>query len=123
MIQCVKSQNLWKLLIVVSLLTLSIVAPLLAPVGNCLTCNDVPCQSPCYPGSYAGTWSDCETCWVYGLFHACTACGWQRYQCVPPPCHPPYRWELVVFDNPPPFPVPGVPWYTCRVVSGWLRCR
>lgn len=123
MLRCIKLRQSWKLVSAIGLLVLSIVTPLLAPVGWCLTCDDILCQAPCTRGFYAGTWSDCQTCWVLLNNHACTACGWKRYQCVPLPCHPPYQWELEIFDNPPPFPIPGVVWYTCRVVGGWLRCR
>lgn len=129
MFQCIRLKRSWKLAVAVSFFVLSITAPLLAPTGWCLTCDDILCRDPCTRGSYAGVWSDCETCWVLLNNHACTACGWYRYQCIPPSsyppyrCHPPYQWELQYFDNPAPFPVPGVVWYTCRVVGGWRRCR
>lgn len=123
MLWCIKLQHWWKLVVAVGLLVISIVAPLLAQTGWCLTCVNIPCESPCVRGSYAGSWSDCKTCWVLLGNHACTACGWLRYQSVRPPCHPPYQWEVVVFDNPPPFPIPGIVWYRCVLIGGWLRCR
>lgn len=124
MLGCIKTQHWWKLAVAVGLLILTFVIPLLAAVGNCLTCSDfVACQSPCHVTNVAAPpVRTCETCWASLGRHACTACNWERYVCAPQPCHPPNQWQLVVFDNPPPFPIPGVVWYHCRLVGGWLRC-
>jgi hypothetical protein len=94
----------------VLLLVATIAAPLFA--GYCLNCEDIYCQSPCsfYPTNQPMKWSDCKECIVLFVFHACTACRWERYVCcrtvTPQPkdcgtpyCYPPYHWRLVGMDD------------------------
>jgi|GEM_PF-5801559 hypothetical protein len=93
---------------VTALCVLSIVAPLFA--GYCIDCDSYPtsCGNGCHRGNAVGPWPNngnyCVTC-SGTIRQFCTACRWERFQCVPnqpgypASCAPPYVWEKISEDN------------------------